>query len=124
MHGVKGVGERTAEIAVVEQGDGGHFDNAAYAGAGRGGVSGGLNQGRWGSGWVGAYKTPMLMAMATPIFSLLYMLKRSKSLQGNKASAMSQNAETAGIETCQSPDDGKGGESVRSPRYLPRKSCS
>ncbi len=50
--------------------------------------------------WVGAYKTPMLIAMATPIFSLLYMLKRSKSLQGNKASAISQNAETAGVETC------------------------
>jgi len=42
-----------------------------------------------------AYKIPMLMAMATPIFSLLNMLNLRRSRQGSKASAKSQKAEQA-----------------------------
>jgi len=37
----------------------------------------------------------MLMQMATPIFSLLYMLNRSNIRQGSRARAKSQKAEQA-----------------------------
>lgn len=40
----------------------------------------------------------MLMAMATPIFSRLYMLYRSKSLHGSKASVKSENAEKGSVD--------------------------
>lgn len=89
----RGVGvERglTAKIAFVEQRDGGHLDDAGYAGAG-GGVSVGP---RMGDGHA-AYTIPMLMHMATPIFSRLCMSYRSSSRQGSRASAKSQNAEHA-----------------------------
>ncbi len=43
-----GWGKRTAKIAVVEQGNDGQFDDAGYASAGRGGVSGGHGDGERG----------------------------------------------------------------------------
>ena len=57
-----------------------------------------------------AYKTPMLMAMATPIFSRRYILApiTITNFHGNMAKTKSQMAEyTVVVEQCQSREESK-----------------
>ncbi len=51
------------------------------------------NDTRLGAGVVQAYKTPMLMATATPIFSFLLIWSFQINFHGRRASVMSMAAE-------------------------------
>jgi hypothetical protein len=90
----------TAKVAVVQEGNRGHLNDTRNAST-KEAVMVSTVVPRMADAPRGIYKTPMLIAIAAPIFSLLYMLYLSSSLQGSKARAKSQNAEHAVTGSCQ-----------------------